>query len=186
MLDQSSSLWSFEGNALDSVSSFDGVAINSPTYKSPGINGFGTALLINGSLGQYIEVSAFRNLSYRSFTVQLWFSPTYQSGGDHGFFGQRESSAKQRSLHLLTRSSRLTLGFYSNDLGGVTQSQTKKWYHATFVYDHAAAMKRIYFNGVLDVANSSLPYIGQTGSIVIGKTEQVAGSSNYFYGFVSN
>ena len=49
---------------------------------------------------------------------------------------------------------------------GSTTIQSNVWYHVAFVYDYP----------------TSSAYQGTSGDIVIGKTEQVPGTPNYFSG----
>ncbi|UJR17598.1 hypothetical protein I4U23_004494 [Adineta vaga] len=178
-----SSYWSFDYNTNDSLSNFYGTPINSPTYQSLGIKGYGSALLFNSTLAQYVNVSTYRNLTYRSFTVELWFYSTGLSVQDNGFFGQCHSNNKGFSLHYTIRNSKVYMDFFNDDLTGSITIQTNTWYHVAFVYNYLTSTSSIYLNGILDRSKPSVgPYKGTSGSIVIGKTEQIPGISNYFDG----
>ena len=65
---------------------------------------------------------------------------------------------------------------------GSTTIQSNVWYHVAFVYDYPTSTQRIFLNGRLDGSRTSSAYQGTSGDIVIGKTEQVPGTPNYFSG----
>lgn len=182
-LDDSSSLWSFDNNTLDSLSNFHGTPINSPTYKSPGINGYGFALSLNRTRNQCVRVTNFRNLSFRSFTVQMWFYLTTLTNADHGLFEQKDSGFTNHFLHYIIRNERIYLGFYFNDISGITDTEINTWYHVTFVYDYSLLKQFIYLNGKLDRSLSPKdPYQGQSGSIFIGARTDGQSCLNSFFG----
>ena len=183
LLSNASSFWSFDNNTKDSLSILNGIPINSPTYKSPGINGYGSALLINRTNQQFVNVSTYRNLSYRSFTVEMWFNSDQLTMDDYGLFGQCDSPSLDHSLHYVIRNFNLHLGFYNDDLSSLTLIEINSWYHVAFVYDYPTSNQIIYLNGKIDCYQRSLgPYEGTSGSIVIGKVEQSPGSPHYFSG----
>jgi hypothetical protein len=168
---------------MDGLSVFNGTTVNSPIYRTPGINGYGSSLLFNRSASQFVNVPTFRSLASRSFTVEMWFYGVGITSADHGFFGQYQAASASRSLHYQLRSNVLYLAFFNDDLAGTTTIQNNIWYHAAFVYDYSTSQQKIYLNGVLDaIRTSSGPYLGTSGAIVIGKTEQVSGGPNYFNG----
>lgn len=183
-INQSPSRWPFDGNLLDSISIFNGIAVNSPTYQNPGINGYGSALSIVRANNQYVNVPTYRNLTYQSFTVSLWFYWTLSSSSDFGLFGQFHSQANDQSLHYQIRNNLLQLAFFNDDLMGNTSVQTNQWYHVAFVYDYITSKQSIYLNGINIGIRSSAPYQGTSGDIVIGKTEQIPGAPNYFNGYI--
>jgi len=179
----STSFWSFDNNTLDSLLNFNGEAVNNATYKTPGINGYGSALSVDQNKEQFVNVSTYRNLSYISFTVEMWFYCIDLTDADHGLFGQCDNATTDRSLHYLIRSYKLYLGFYADDLNGSTIILNNTWYHVAFVYDNSSSTQIIYLNGKLDSKRTSLgPYQGLSGEIVIGKTEQHPGIPHYFNG----
>jgi hypothetical protein len=167
---------------MDSLSIFNGVSVNYTTYTTPGINGYGSALSVNQTNGQYVNVPTYRNLSYTSFTVELWLYWTNLSNADYGFFGQYYAQAPDQSLHLIIRNYALYMGFWNDDLAASTVLKTNNWYHAAFVYDYSNLTQTIYLNGQIDGNRSSAPYQGRSGSIVIGMTEQILGAPEYFSG----
>jgi hypothetical protein len=175
-------LWSFDNNTLDSFSILNGISVNSASYRTPGINGYGSALSVNQTIGQYVNVPTYRNFSYRSFTVEMWFYWTDFTSDDYGLFGQYYAQTTDQSLHLIVRHYNLLMGFFGDDLTGSTNLQNNNWYHVAFVYDYPSLTQTIYLNGKLEGNRSSSPYQGLSGAIVIGKTEQVPGYPDYFSG----
>lgn len=166
-----SSLWSFDNNTLDSLSIFHGTPINHPTYQSPGINGYGFALSLNRTRNQYVNVTSYRNLTYTSFTVQMWFYCITLTSGDYGLFGQNHAATTNEFLHYIIRNLEVYLGFYSNDLLGSKIIQMETWYHVAFVYDYSSKQQIIYLNGKVDAsATGRLCYLGTSGSITIGSS----------------
>ena len=152
------------------------------SYHMPGINGYGSALSTDINEAQFVEIPTYRNLSYRSFTVEMWFYLTDLDYDDHGLFGQHEASATCQSLHLIVRNTQLRMGFYGDDLPGSTYLTTNKWYHAAFVYDYSLSTQYIYLNGYLDSNRASSSYKGMSGSITIGMTQQDSVHQFYFPG----
>ena len=168
----STSLWSFDNNTEDSLSSFNGRIVNNATYKTPGINGYGSALSLDRNQQQYVEVPTYRDLTKRSFTVEMWFySKNLTNNINYGLFGQHHASNTSLSLHYIIRSLKMRLGFYNNDLDSSTIIQIFTWYHVAFVYDNASTTQKIYLNGILDRSRSGASsYQGTSGSILIGST----------------
>jgi hypothetical protein len=156
--------------------------MNSPTYRTPGINGYGTALSVNGSRSQYVSVPTYRNLVARSFTIEIWFYSTSLTSNNSGLFGQYYVTTTNQSLHCLIQQNIVSFGFYADNLIGSRVIQINTWYHVAFVFDYSLLTKKIYLNGILDGNQNSSYYQGLNGSIVIGKTEEVPGYSQYFSG----
>jgi hypothetical protein len=177
-----SSFWSFDNNTLDSLSGYDGVGVNSPTYYKPGINGYGSALSVNRSIGQYVNVTKYRNFTYTSFTIEMWFYPTVISSGDGGLFGQFYDTNQDQSLQCIIRSDVMFFGFFYDDLYGSGRIQNNTWYHVAFVFNYSALTKAIYLNGILDAHHSSSSYKGLEASILMGKVDDNAGDPSYFFG----
>ena len=177
-----SSLWSFDNNALDSLSGYNGIGINSPSYYTPGINGYGSALLLDELNSQYVSVPEYRNLAYRSFTIEMWIYPTGLTNADNGLFNHFHDWAADQLLHCTIRSYVLYFGFYRDDIYGSSVIQNNQWYHVAFVFDYFSLTKTIYLNGILDSSGDSSCYQGLNGSISIGKIDHSGGFSVYFSG----
>src|SRR5690242_6806296 len=64
-------LWKFDNNLDDYYNNYPGVGHNGPTYKSPGINGYGTCLYPNSSVNQSLTIYSppFLNMAYTSFSL---------------------------------------------------------------------------------------------------------------------
>jgi len=67
--------WSFDSNYNDLYNVYNGVGINNLSFISPGYNGYGSALFLNASQSQYVLVSTFLNMTYTSFTWEIWAYP---------------------------------------------------------------------------------------------------------------
>ena len=155
--------------------------MNSATYYTPGINGYGSALSLTRSSSQYVTVSTYRNLTYRSFTVEMWFYATSLTTGDFGLFGQFYDAVTDQAIHYIIRNYKLLLAFFGDDLMDSNVIQANTWYHVAFVYDYPSSTQMIYLNGVLGGNRSSGFYQAMSGAITIGR---VGGSSfpSYFDG----
>ena len=176
-------MWSFDNNTNDSISNYHGILNGPPIYPSPGVNGYGSFLWFDTANNQFVNVPTYRNLSYRSFTVQMLFYSTNTSGYAYGLFGQCDAAANDKSLHYIIRSDSFHLGFYGDDLHSSSIIQINTWYHVAFVYNYSSSTQSIYRDGVLDrQRTSNSPYQGMSGSIDIGKVEISPGGSWYFYG----
>lgn len=166
------SFWPFDNHTLDISAGFDGTPIGNLTYTSPGINGYGSALSLVKSRGQYVEVRHYRNLANRSFTVEMWFYCINLTSYESGLFGQYHYWNISQFLHYQIRNNTPYLGFYGNDVRGSTINLIKNntWYHVAFVYDFSLLEQKIYLNGRLDNRrNPAQAYQGTSGSITIGK-----------------
>jgi hypothetical protein len=67
--------WSFDSNYNDLYNVYNGVGMKNPSFISPGYNGYGSALSLNASQSQYVLVSTFLNMTYTSFTWEIWAYP---------------------------------------------------------------------------------------------------------------
>jgi hypothetical protein len=133
--------WTFDNHLNDTYLNYQGIGVNMPTYRSPGINGYGSCLnLVRASLQSVIFPSPpFLDMSYKSFTLTAWvtansfFVSSTGSCSDNAIFGQHEASLVDKSLHIAVRKRRLYLGFYNNDLGGNQNLDVNIWYHVSIV-----------------------------------------------------
>ena len=167
---------------MDSLSGYNGIGINTPTYYTPGINGYGYALFVKESEQQYVSIPKYRNLLFSSFTIEMWLYPNILTGNDDGLFSQNYAQVADQSLHCTVRNSVMFLGFFYDDLGGSTTIETKMWYHVAFVFDYSILTQKIYLNGILDATRHSSCYQGLNTSISIGRTAQRPDSPDYFTG----
>lgn len=115
--------WSFDNTLQDLYNNFNGIGSNGPTYSSPGYNGAGTCLLLTQSSSQSASItSPFLNMSYTSFTLEVWAYPNslYNSNPyiDNAIFGQYCQAIVDQNLHIVIRNQRIYLGFFSDDLSG--------------------------------------------------------------------
>ena len=140
------------------------------SYHMPGINGYGSALSVDKNECNFVEIPIYRNLSYRSFTVEMWFCLTFLDNGDYGLFGQNDAPDTSRSFHFLVRQRLAYFAFWGDDLWGSTILTANTWYHVALVYDYSLSTQYIYLNGYLDSNRPSSPYKGMSGFINIGRT----------------
>src|SRR5271157_271718 len=92
--------WSFDDNLNDKYSTYTGIPINNVSYYSPGITGYGSALCFNASRNQSVLIASTINLniSFQSFTFELWIYPFTLSSGDRGMIGQCQSLTANQCL----------------------------------------------------------------------------------------
>ncbi|CAF0965654.1 unnamed protein product, partial [Didymodactylos carnosus] len=113
--------WPFDGNTNDFYGTYNGVALNNPTYISGGITGYGSAIKLVAASSQSIVVATYLNLASTSFTVQTWLYPTTTPSGDNAIFGQCAcTTCTDQCMYLVLRSGLVYMGFYGDNLAGVT------------------------------------------------------------------
>jgi hypothetical protein len=161
-------LWSFDNTLNDMSDQFTGTGYNSPTYTS-GINGYGSALVLNGTSSQCVFVSPYLNMSYIDFTWEFWVYPTITPTGDSMFIGQCTQTTTDQCLIFMTRDDNMWFAFYYDDVVGSTRIAANNWYHMAFVYDVTANKKFIYLNGILEATQNS------TGPLQVGSTKMTFG-----------
>lgn len=54
---------------------YNGAGVNGPSFVSPGYTGYGSALSLNASNGQYVLVPNYKDMTYKSFTWETWVYP---------------------------------------------------------------------------------------------------------------
>jgi hypothetical protein len=63
----------------------------------------------------------------------------------------------------------LRLGFFSDDLIGNTNVNSKQWHHVAYVYDRSTSQQLVYLNGNLDGNRTTLSsYNGNASQLVFG------------------
>ena len=148
-------LWTFDNTLTDLSGSYVGTTYNSVSYV-PGINGYGSALSVNGSLAQCAVVTPYLNMSYISFTWEFWVYPTVTPTGDSMFIGQcTQSGAVGGCLIFMTRNDVMWFAFWGDDVVGSTSIVANRWSHMAYVYDATANQKTIYLNGVFEASQNS-------------------------------
>ncbi|CAF1263237.1 unnamed protein product [Adineta ricciae] len=179
------SLWRFDNTTLDSLSNLNGVGVNSPAFKVPGINGR-AALSLTRSQNQYVTISTYQNFTYTSFTIEMWIYINSLSGGNtFGLFSQRENATTNHLLISFIWNNHLALSFYSNDVIGSTTLSLYAWYHATLVYDYPSRTQAVYLNGYQDgIHTSADPYLGTVGAITIGMFNDSTNAVQAFDGYI--
>ncbi|CAF3638758.1 unnamed protein product [Rotaria socialis] len=185
-------LWAFDNNLNDLYNKFQGVGSNRPTYRSPGITGYGTCLYLNATSSQSVTIFTppFINMALTSFSLFAWVKATsfhntaIGSYSDNAIFGQCQQTVQDECLHLIVRNQYIYFGFFADDISSVTLLSTNTWYHIGYVYDYSARTQYIYVNGVLDVSGSPKgPYQGSMGNLTIG-TNVLNFPNNYWDGCI--
>jgi hypothetical protein len=159
----------------------DGAEFNSST-----ITGYGSSLSLSSALSQWVQMDTpFLNLSGHSWTFEAWiYLSTLLNSLDYAIVGQCDSRNNDKCLHLLIRSQNMYLGFYGDDLAGVTSLTLSRWYHVAYVFDSATLNQSVYSNGVLDnstTANSF--YRGNSGTLTV-RMAIIPPYMYYFDGFI--
>lgn len=163
-------------------------ATYSPNSNSLPYVGYGRTLYTLASSNQYFVVpTPFFDLSYTSFTIELWIYSISSTITDRGLFSQCQcSTCANQCLFLTIRFNRLYAGFTLNDLTGSSTISYSTWYHIAFVYNYQTQQQILYLNGVQDVNKSNAaPYQGRNGTIQIGLV-QVYLATNYYNGYIDN
>jgi hypothetical protein len=129
----------------------DGAEFNSST-----ITGYGSSLSLSSALSQWVQMDTpFLNLSGHSWTFEAWiYLSILLNSLDYAIVGQCDSRNNDKCLHLLIRSQNMYLGFYGDDLAGVTSLALSRWYHVAYVFDSSRT------------ASSS--YRGNSGNLTVG------------------
>ena len=106
-------LWTFDSTLRDSSSTFNGTPINSPSFSTSTITGYGSSLSLNSSMNQSLSFDQpFLPLFKRSWTFEAWiYIPNLQFEVDYNIVGQCQSLNTSRCLHLTVRNREITLGF---------------------------------------------------------------------------
>lgn len=141
-------LWSFDNNLLDLYNNFPGVAVNGPTYTSPGITGYGACLYLNATASQSMLVYSppFLNMAYTSLTLFAWVKATTFHNtatgpySDNAIFGQFEQNIRDHSLHIAVRNQYIYLGFFGDDISGTIFLRPGIWYHVCTFCQYAALL----------------------------------------------
>ena len=68
--------WSFDNHLNDSYNVYNGIGLGNVDFFSSGYNGRGAALWLNGTQNSvHVVVQKFLNITYRSFTWEMWVYP---------------------------------------------------------------------------------------------------------------
>lgn len=186
-----SASWTFDNTMADTYGVYNGTLNNGATYLAPSTTqpylGNGYALSLAAASSQsFIVAAPFLNLAYTSFTVEAWIYST-NVATDQGIFSQCQcSTCANDCLYMMIRSSKLYMGFTSNDISGSTTLQSNVWYHVAYVYNYGTKQQILYWNGIQDnIKSNASPFQGKNGSITIGAA-QVFLTTYYFNGYIDN
>lgn len=109
-----------------------------------------------------LPLSSVLKMKDHDFTVGVWLKvPQYVEGKqDYCVLGSQNSSYQQ-ALHLLIRNRKPYMGFFNNDIVGMTEIEPGKWYHVAWRYNKSNGEQAIFVNGKLDAISVDRPsYIG--------------------------
>lgn len=190
--------WTLDSDFNDFYNVYNGIGVNSPAFVSPGYNGYGSALSLNGSSSQYARVSLYQNMTYTSFTWEMWAFPRnlgnltdlvqvtnllfHLENYDNLMIGMCQSTTFRRCLDLMIRQNSTYFAFYGDDCWSSTIVQINQWHHFAFVYDYPARTQYIYLNGLLTCTHtSSGPFLADTGAITIGAIDSTGTTPSSFW-----
>ncbi|CAF2944210.1 unnamed protein product, partial [Rotaria sp. Silwood2] len=160
------------------------MGVHAPTFVSPGITGYGSALSVNRSTTQYVSISNYFSLTYTSFTIEMWIYATALAIGEYGLFSQSQQLSINLNLHCVIRSYRMYMGFYANDVNSTTNIAINTWYHVAFVYNYPLRQQILYLNGVkVGLHSSAGPLVITSGPIAIGAADS-SGAYDSFNGYI--
>ncbi len=184
--------YSFDGNTYDDSLTASGIGMAS-NGLTPGFTGsgyVGSAIILTWANGNYVKIP-YVNISYQSFTLEVWITPVTPTGGvqdDYGIFQQCD--ANQICFILTLRFGHIQLSFNafgSNPLLISSELIPYNWWtHVAIVYDAVLFQQLIYINGVLDTKSIGMvqPYQGSSisSNTTIGLTKSLAYNLSYFSG----
>ena len=160
--------------------------MNNASFSNSTITGYGSSLSLIASMSQFLSTAQpFLPLFNQSWTFEAWIHLFEVVGStDYPILGQCDSFANDRCLHLVIRNRKVFLGFFSDDLGGVTDLIASRWYHTAFVFDRSTRTQFVYLDGVLDnTQQANDVYRGTSGFLNIG-VNYWWGSGTYFNGLI--
>ena len=174
--------WSFDGAHLTTTTAYDtsgqgnnGALVNSP---KPTAGVIGQALSFNGS-NQYLSVSPYPSV-YNAFSVSTWVYPTSLSqgsygGGTGGTLIDENQSGGGSGWDLGINSSEKVWywPFGGGDKVSTGTVPLNRWTYVTVTYD--GSLLRMYFNGVLDSAQSASAASGSGPFFRIGAESWITG-----------
>ena len=169
---------------------YNGQIVNGAMYSNATIGipyvPVARALGFTASLNQSFLVSTpFLNLTFTSFTVEMWIYLSSTSTDDRGIFSQCFCVwCANQCLNIIVRSNTVYAGFTLNDITSSVTLVANRWYHVAFVYNYQAYQQQLYIDGVQNRTKSNAqPYQGQNGTIRIG-TAQLSSSMSFFDGYI--
>ena len=179
-------LWPFDSTVDDTSSTFIGTPVNDASFSQLTIAGYGSSLSLNASMGQSVAIDQpYLKLYDQSWTFEAWIRlASIASGWDCSILQQRDSPTPDKALHLIIRNDKLYLGFFEDDLPGVTDLTASRWHHTAFTFDSITRNQSIYLDGVLDASRqANRSYLGTSGTLSIGYSDWF-GNIDYFDGLI--
>jgi len=174
--------WKLDWNTADSSGYGNhGILMNGATYN---LGQTGYAAQFDG-INSSIDIPSV-NPFMGPFTVSAWVKfSAIDKGTDNAILGHG-TSGTNLGLHLGERNGKAYMGFFGNDLAGVTPLVANVWTHLTFVY--TGSQKQIYVNGILDASQNSGAYQSPLSNAQIGRYpwsySWPKGSISTFFGLI--
>lgn len=101
--------------------------------------------------------------------VAVKMNQVSKAGGDNAMIGHGAFGPTNGGLHLGERSSRLFMGFFSNDMAGATPLVANRWYVFTWSYNASTLYRTTYIDGLIESYQATAAYIGTGTNTEIGR-----------------
>ena len=154
-------------------------------WISPGYTGYGSA--VSFSSDTYYVVDQLFDFTRISFTVTawIWIPSNFSSAYADYFtlFTHCKRVKKDQCLHLVVGNGNLRLGFFDDDLVGISLLKPKQWYHVAYVYNKSTSTQFIYLNGNLDGSRISAALKTNSTFIRLGPILSIQ-QTNYEDGYI--
>ncbi len=131
---------------------------------------------VNDSVESPLSVSALGLNG--SFTASTWVFPTAASTNEIIFGGSQVNIANQ-SLHMGIRFNKIYMGFWDNDLTGISDVPLNQWSHITYRYDAPTQTQSVFLNGAGNGSRTGAAIFQGTHLLSIGRI-----GTDYFNGSI--
>ena len=163
--------WLFDENFVDQTRTFNLTSTNGVSFTTDGYVGQAAVFTLDA---YQLLTGPNIPLGNTGFTVDAWLYITQlRDVIDHEILGICHWSSTDQCLHLTIRQTsgvyNLYMGFYDDDLSGVTPLQLDTWYHAAFVFEYPTRRQSIYLNGILESIRIA------AGTLSLGSSDTVIG-----------
>lgn len=170
--------WKFNGVYDDSFNIYNGIP---STNLPPFVTGyFGQAVSFDPSLKEAIY-TPYIPLKNSDFTIEAWIQVTgYPNPKDNSIVGLCPLKLNYHCLHFHLRREKLHIGFYYNDVAGVTEIVLNRWVHIACTYDKTIKQQTVYLNGYQDGQGTvTSDLLVSSGNFTIGTNEGAEIPDNY-------
>lgn len=177
--------YSFDSVTTDATGIYPASGIASPTFVTGWVS---SGVNFTASNAQRFSVGNIP-LNSRSFSIEFWFYATNISAWDYAFVGEYSSQSTSECLFINIRYQKLFMGFFGDDISGVTTIVSNKWYHAAFTYYYINRQQSIYLNGILESQRTATnSFLGSSVPFTIGGA-RIGGSTSldvYYSGIIDH